>query len=358
MFLSLFMDTGVSEPCSNGDHTDPCLIHKVSKNDNLAGIAIKYGIAVADIKQVNGLLTDNGMFAKDTLLIPLDRKGARCSFADGTTIAKFVGGLGKRADQPALLSQPGTTALGPVERGPRLLVDSVMTPTSSAESSMSEVGDQSWRDVGEVEMKVLSETVMTSRRKDGSICRDSLRRRCASARFSDRPESCSPRMEHGESCVQSTHDRPCSCSPTLSRNQSEFLQGGHGTSAQSARKTRSMRPPNLPNGKRTSQLKGYIMSVANSLVEQYNSSRRAAGEGKSTNGKTGETFYQKLKRVANQPALGRSSPVQLSLFADSFVSSLSSFSQRSSSFRRRWSDPGSPSASGSVLPKNEGVKSD
>lgn len=32
---------------------------------------------------------------------------------------------------------------------------------------MSEVGDQGWRDVGEVEMKVLSETVMTSRRKDG-----------------------------------------------------------------------------------------------------------------------------------------------------------------------------------------------
>ena len=54
------------------------LLHsQVSKNDNLAGIAIKYGISISDIKEPNGLLSDNAMFAKDTLLIPLDQKGAR-----------------------------------------------------------------------------------------------------------------------------------------------------------------------------------------------------------------------------------------------------------------------------------------
>ena len=54
------------------------LLHsQVSKNDNLVGIAIKYGIFVSDIKKANGLLSDNGMFAKDTLLIPLDQRGAR-----------------------------------------------------------------------------------------------------------------------------------------------------------------------------------------------------------------------------------------------------------------------------------------
>ena len=54
------------------------LLHsQVSKNDNLAGIAVKYGISVSDIKKANGLLSDNGMFAKDTLLIPLDQRGAR-----------------------------------------------------------------------------------------------------------------------------------------------------------------------------------------------------------------------------------------------------------------------------------------
>ena len=54
------------------------LLHsQVSKNDNLAGIAVKYGISVYDIKKANGLLLDNGMFAKDTLLIPLDQRGAK-----------------------------------------------------------------------------------------------------------------------------------------------------------------------------------------------------------------------------------------------------------------------------------------
>ena len=52
------------------------LLHsQVSKNDNLAGIAVKYGISVSDIKKVDGLLLDNGMFAQDTLLIPLDQRG-------------------------------------------------------------------------------------------------------------------------------------------------------------------------------------------------------------------------------------------------------------------------------------------
>ncbi len=38
--------------------------------DNLAGLAIKYNVTVADIKRANGLLSDTAMFAKDTLQIP------------------------------------------------------------------------------------------------------------------------------------------------------------------------------------------------------------------------------------------------------------------------------------------------
>lgn len=352
------MDTSGSELSANGDHAEQCLIHKVSKNDNLAGIAVKYGISVSDIKKANGLLSDNGMFAKDTLLIPLDQRGARCSFADGSTFARFVGGLGKRADQPGMVSQPGTTAIGPVANGPRSLVDCIKTPTSPTESSMSEMADQAWRDVGEVEMKVLSETVMTSKRKDEYTCRNSLRRRCVSARFRDRPGSCSPRMEHREMCEHSTCDRPCSCSPTLSGNLDETLQDGDSTSARSARKTRSLRPPNLPNGKKSSQLKGYIVSVAHSVVEQYNSARRFCNDGAKINGRNSETFFQRVKRVANQRTLRSGSPVNLSLVTDSFISSLSSFSHRASSYRRRWSEPGSPAHPSSPLPNNGGLKSE
>ena len=49
----------------------------MSKNDKLAGIAVKYGISISDIKKANGLLSDNGIYAQVTLLIPLDQRGAR-----------------------------------------------------------------------------------------------------------------------------------------------------------------------------------------------------------------------------------------------------------------------------------------
>lgn len=45
--------------------------HTVSKFDTLAGVAIKYGVEVADIKKMNGLTTDLQMFARKTLQIPL-----------------------------------------------------------------------------------------------------------------------------------------------------------------------------------------------------------------------------------------------------------------------------------------------
>ncbi|KAF5450085.1 hypothetical protein F2P56_030462 [Juglans regia] len=45
--------------------------HPVSKLDTLAGIAIKYGVEVADIKKMNGLVTDLQMFALKYLQIPL-----------------------------------------------------------------------------------------------------------------------------------------------------------------------------------------------------------------------------------------------------------------------------------------------
>ncbi|KAL9319740.1 hypothetical protein ACSQ67_011579 [Phaseolus vulgaris] len=48
--------------------------HPVSKLDTLAGIAIKYGVEVADIRKVNGLVTDMQMFALNTLHIPLNGK--------------------------------------------------------------------------------------------------------------------------------------------------------------------------------------------------------------------------------------------------------------------------------------------
>ncbi|KAH6809800.1 hypothetical protein C2S51_027583 [Perilla frutescens var. frutescens] len=50
------------------------ILHQISKYDTLAGVAIKYGVEVADIKRLNGLVTDLQMFALKTLRIPLPGK--------------------------------------------------------------------------------------------------------------------------------------------------------------------------------------------------------------------------------------------------------------------------------------------
>ncbi|EPS64056.1 hypothetical protein M569_10725 [Genlisea aurea] len=48
-----------------------CILHPVSWFDTLAGVAVRYGVEVADIKKLNGLSTDFQMFALNTLQIPL-----------------------------------------------------------------------------------------------------------------------------------------------------------------------------------------------------------------------------------------------------------------------------------------------
>ncbi|TKY67745.1 LysM and peptidoglycan-binding domain-containing protein 2 [Spatholobus suberectus] len=55
---------------SSSPPTLPYIQHPISKLDTLAGIAIKYGVEVADIKKMNGLVTDSQMFALKTLHIP------------------------------------------------------------------------------------------------------------------------------------------------------------------------------------------------------------------------------------------------------------------------------------------------
>uniref|UniRef100_A0A7N0U3K0 LysM domain-containing protein n=2 Tax=Kalanchoe fedtschenkoi TaxID=63787 RepID=A0A7N0U3K0_KALFE len=61
--------------------------HTVSKYDTLAGVAIKYGVEVADIKKLNGLVTDLQMFALPSLRIPLSgrRHPASHSVSNGST---------------------------------------------------------------------------------------------------------------------------------------------------------------------------------------------------------------------------------------------------------------------------------
>ncbi|KAM7272008.1 hypothetical protein ACFE04_031222 [Oxalis oulophora] len=58
-------------PSSSSSSSLGFIEHHVSKFDTLAGVAIKYGVEVADVRKMNGLLTDRQMFALKSLHIPL-----------------------------------------------------------------------------------------------------------------------------------------------------------------------------------------------------------------------------------------------------------------------------------------------
>ncbi|KAI3921041.1 hypothetical protein MKX01_036020 [Papaver californicum] len=64
---------GLNSNCCTGNGTGNgnYIEHMVSKMDTLAGVAIKYGVEVADIKRMNGLVTDLQMFGLKSLQIPL-----------------------------------------------------------------------------------------------------------------------------------------------------------------------------------------------------------------------------------------------------------------------------------------------
>ncbi|XP_043716490.1 uncharacterized protein LOC122664643 [Telopea speciosissima] len=81
--------------------------HHVSKFDTLAGVAIKYGVEVADIKRMNNLVTDLQMFALKSLQIPLPgRHPPSTSLANGsaTPVQKNTGQTPSRRHSDVLES--------------------------------------------------------------------------------------------------------------------------------------------------------------------------------------------------------------------------------------------------------------
>nr|CAD1836218.1 unnamed protein product [Ananas comosus var. bracteatus] len=70
-----------SSPPSSSSSCGGYIEHRVSKMDTLAGVAIKYGVEVADIRRLNSLMTDLQMFARKSLKIPLPGKHPPSPFA-------------------------------------------------------------------------------------------------------------------------------------------------------------------------------------------------------------------------------------------------------------------------------------
>ncbi|XP_027355497.1 lysM and putative peptidoglycan-binding domain-containing protein 1-like [Abrus precatorius] len=67
-YSQMMMSSSVSS--SSSPSTVAYIQHPISKLDTLAGIAIKYGVEVAEIKKMNGLVTESQMFALKILHIP------------------------------------------------------------------------------------------------------------------------------------------------------------------------------------------------------------------------------------------------------------------------------------------------
>ncbi|CAN4080872.1 unnamed protein product [Withania somnifera] len=67
--------TSSSSPPKSGGGSDGggsnYIQHQVTKFDTLPGVAIRYGVEVADIEKLNGLVSDLQMFAQKTIQIPL-----------------------------------------------------------------------------------------------------------------------------------------------------------------------------------------------------------------------------------------------------------------------------------------------
>ncbi|XP_077254216.1 F-box protein At1g55000-like [Tasmannia lanceolata] len=68
----------VGNPTSGGFWRDNSLgrfaiSHRLVREDTMAGLAVKYSVQVMDIKRVNNMMSDHGIYSRQRLLIPLSK---------------------------------------------------------------------------------------------------------------------------------------------------------------------------------------------------------------------------------------------------------------------------------------------
>ncbi|XP_006650965.1 uncharacterized protein LOC102710288 [Oryza brachyantha] len=107
------------------------ILHRVCRFDTLAGVAIKYGVEVADVKRVNGLTTDLQMFAHKTLRIPLPGRHppAAAASAPSHPPPLSIHAADAATDRPrewATCRPPKNAAFDPFLKPPRSTVSSSM----------------------------------------------------------------------------------------------------------------------------------------------------------------------------------------------------------------------------------------
>ncbi|KAG8363821.1 hypothetical protein BUALT_Bualt19G0062100 [Buddleja alternifolia] len=68
----------IGNPSSGAFWRDNCLSkfavsHRLSRGDSVASLAVKYSVQVMDIKRLNNMLSDHGIYSRERLLIPVSK---------------------------------------------------------------------------------------------------------------------------------------------------------------------------------------------------------------------------------------------------------------------------------------------
>uniref|UniRef100_A0A1B6DDI0 LysM domain-containing protein n=1 Tax=Clastoptera arizonana TaxID=38151 RepID=A0A1B6DDI0_9HEMI len=76
------------------------LKHHVSKSDTLQGIALKYGVTTEQIRRANRLWTNDSLFLKETLLVPVPIENATTDMklTDNATLLNLANNNSQVAD--------------------------------------------------------------------------------------------------------------------------------------------------------------------------------------------------------------------------------------------------------------------
>jgi len=102
--------------------------HRISRGDSVTSLAVKYSVQVMDIKRLNNMMGDHGIYSRDRLLIPISNPSILANTICYIEVEKYA----KREVAVLYLEggpkreEPGTNRLSNLsELGKRRLVDSL-----------------------------------------------------------------------------------------------------------------------------------------------------------------------------------------------------------------------------------------
>lgn len=141
----------LSEPSTSGlsQRDDGFIQHKIVKTDTLAGLAVRYGITVSDIKRANGLLSDSAMFAREYINIPT--RHLPLSEDAQVLFARLLSGYGRDASlNTRERKAPGTMAVVQLPGSP--IAGACCSEEDDTGTPYSRRSDRSASEPGDVEL--------------------------------------------------------------------------------------------------------------------------------------------------------------------------------------------------------------